>query len=158
MAMNAVRVVLAGGLGTSPEDFCWVIPVLRDRVIIYILELLRKRDFLTSMKLNSMSLMTWFSVLISCFLWIGGVSWLAVHFLGLSPEAGWAVVGILITLAVVAAFVISYEVRHAIDLPEDDDSEGGMCRPVSASRLSFSSVAPRPIEPAPAFRTMRERY
>jgi hypothetical protein len=102
--------------------------------------------------------MTWISVLISCFLWIGGVSWLVVHFLGLSLEAGWAVVGFLVALAVAAAFVISYEVRHAIDLPEDDDSEGVMHRPVSAPRLSFSSVAPRSIEPAPAFRTMGERY
>jgi hypothetical protein len=105
-----------------------------------------------------MSLMTWFSVVISCFLWIGGVSWLVVHFLGLSPEVGWVVAGILVAFTVAAAFVISYEVRHAIDLPEDDDFERVIHRPVSASRISFSSVAPRPIDPAPAFRTMGERF
>ena len=105
-----------------------------------------------------MSLVTWFSVLISCFLWIGGVSWLVTHFLGLSPEAGWAVGGILVILAVAAAFVISHEVRHAIDLPEDDDLERVMHRPVIGPRISFASVAPRPIEPVPAFRTMGERF
>jgi hypothetical protein len=105
-----------------------------------------------------MSLMTWFSVLISCFFWIGGVSWLVVYFLGLSPEAGWAVVGLLTAFAVGAAFVVSYEVRHAIDLSEDDDLEEGMRRPVSAPRISFSSVVPRPIDPSPAFRTMGDRF
>lgn len=105
-----------------------------------------------------MSLMTWISVLISCFLWIGGVSWLAMHFLGLSPEAGWTLVGILVVLAAAAAFVISYEVRHAIDLPEDDDLERVTHRPLSGPRISFASIAPRPIDPAPAFRTMGERF
>jgi hypothetical protein len=62
-------------------------------------------------------------VISSCFLWIGGISWLVVALFGLSAVTGWVVAGALAAVALAAIGILSYEVRHAIDLPDDVDLE-----------------------------------
>jgi hypothetical protein len=110
------------------------------------------------MRLFSMSLLTGLSVLISCFLWIGGASWLLVKIFGLSADTGWTVAGILSALAMAAVGVFAYEVRHAIELPDDFDVKSvGNLSGVNP-RLKFRSVAPMAVNPAPSFRSMGDRF
>ncbi len=74
----------------------------------------------------------------SCLLWIGGISWIAVALLGFSTVAGWMIAGTLGTLAIAAIGVLIYEVRHAIDLPDEVDLE----RMDSYTEDPFSDVHP----------------
>ena len=62
-------------------------------------------------------------MILSCFVWIGGISWIAVTFLNLSATAGWVIAGTLGALCITAIGLLLYEVRHAIDLPDDVDLE-----------------------------------
>jgi hypothetical protein len=62
-------------------------------------------------------------VISSCFLWIGGISWVVVALFGLSATTGWAIAGVLAAVALAAIGILTYEVRHAIDLPDDVDLE-----------------------------------
>lgn len=59
----------------------------------------------------------------SCILWIGGISWIIVGFLGFSAMTGWLVAVTLGVLAVAAIAILVHEVRHAIDLPDNLDLE-----------------------------------
>jgi hypothetical protein len=72
-------------------------------------------------KVFSVSLTMSLAVLLSCLLWIGGISWVVVASLGLPASAGWLIASTLGTLAVAAIGLLIYEVRHAIDLPDDVD-------------------------------------
>jgi hypothetical protein len=105
-----------------------------------------------------MSLLTGISVLISFFLWISGASWLLVKIFSLSPDVGWMIAGILSALSVIGLGLFAYEVRHAIDLPDDFEHSSAKSHPVGNSRLTFSSLGPAPVNPAPAFRSMGERF
>ncbi|MGL4400522.1 MAG: hypothetical protein ACRCXD_11685 [Luteolibacter sp.] len=84
--------------------------------------------------------MTSFAVTCSCVLWISGISWAIVALFGLSLMTGWTIAAGLGILALVAVGVLSYEVRNAIDIPDDVDLE-----PVkwSGPRASFGSKATR---------------
>lgn len=75
------------------------------------------------MRAFSISLTTCLAVIFSCLLWIGGISWIVVAVLGLSATAGWVIAGTLGAIAVAAIGILLYEVRHAIDLPDDVDLE-----------------------------------
>lgn len=123
-----------------------------------ILEHFRNPDCLMHMKLISMSLLIGISVIISFSLWVGGASWLLVQVFSLSPEAGWMIAGILSASSMLAVALFAYEVRHAIELPDDFEYPSPKGRPVGNSRLTFSSVGPVPINPAPAFRSVGERF
>jgi hypothetical protein len=105
-----------------------------------------------------MSVLTGISVLISLFLWISGISWFFVKVFSLSSDAGWIIAGVLSALSAVGVGLFAYEVRHAIDLPEDFEYSSPMSRPVGNSRLTFPSLGPAPVNPAPAFRSMGERF
>jgi hypothetical protein len=110
------------------------------------------------MRLISTSLLTGISVLISFFLWISGASWLLVKIFSLSPDAGWMIAGILSAFSMIGVGLFAYEVRHAIELPEDFEYASPQSRPIGNSRLTFSSVGPAPVNPAPAFRSVGERF
>lgn len=75
------------------------------------------------MRAFTISLTTCLAVIFSCLLWIGGISWAVVALLGLSAVAGWVIAGTLGALAVAAIGILLYEMRHAIDLPDDVDLE-----------------------------------
>jgi hypothetical protein len=96
--------------------------------------------FLFLVKVFPLSLMTSFAVTCSCVLWIGGISWAVVALFGLSAVTGWTIAGALGVLALVAVAVLSYEVRNAIDIPDDVDLE-----PVrwSGPRAGFGGKATR---------------
>lgn len=67
--------------------------------------------------------MTSCAVACSCVLWISGISWAAVAIFGLSAPTGWVIAALLGALALTAVGVISFEVRNAIDIPDDVDLE-----------------------------------
>jgi hypothetical protein len=57
-------------------------------------------------------------VVLSCLAWVAGISWALFHFLALTPAAGWMLAAGLGFAITVAATVILYEMRHAIDLTD----------------------------------------
>lgn len=95
--------------------------IIRNRVGIKFLERFAFCDFLPFVKAFTLSLTTSIAVTCSCALWIGGISWAAVAFFGMSAIAGWILAAALALLALAAVGVIVYEVRNAIDLPDDVD-------------------------------------
>jgi hypothetical protein len=99
--------------------------ILRIRVVTKKLEHFASCGFLPFVKSFSLSLVTSCAVACSCVLWIGGISWAAVGLFGLSVLTGWLIAGVLGVLALIAVGVLSYEVRNAIDLPDDLDLETG---------------------------------
>jgi hypothetical protein len=102
--------------------------------------------------------MTWMSVLVTCLLWVGGISWLIVYAFGLSPEVGWIIVGALGFLAVVTVLLLTFEVRHAIEVPDDADMEEVFPRTVSSSGIPHPDVTVLPVSPLPVFRVSGDRY
>lgn len=54
--------------------------------------------------------------LTSAIMWILGISWILVHFLGLSQGSGWLIAGSLGISCMVAVGVIWYEMRHSAEI------------------------------------------
>lgn len=71
----------------------------------------------------SVPLTTCLAVASSCLLWISGISWIVVALFGLSATVGWVIAGTLGVLAAATIGIMLHEVRHAIDLPDDLDTE-----------------------------------
>ncbi len=55
-------------------------------------------------------------LLASCLFWIGVISLAVMWFAGTSVTAGWIVAGTLVLALLVWLAVMSYEIRHAIEL------------------------------------------
>lgn len=105
-----------------------------------------------------MSLMTWLSVIISCILWIGGISWLIVHAFGLSTETGWLIMGGLGLVTALVVYLLAYEVKNAIELPEDLEMDGIYPRAESSSMTRYPTKEVMPVNPLPAFRVSGDRF
>ena len=57
-------------------------------------------------------------VVVSCLAWVGGISWTLAYFLELTPMVGWMLAAALGFSTTLAATIILYELRHAIDLTD----------------------------------------
>jgi hypothetical protein len=87
-------------------------------------------------------------------LWIGVTTWAIVALLDLSMLAGWVIASVLGVLALATVGVLSYEVRNAIDIPDDVDLDAERCpgaRPVFGSQSGRAEAMgwPAPVDSNP---------
>lgn len=61
----------------------------------------------------------WLVVTGSCVLWIGGVTLTISYFFELSAQSSWAVASLLGAFTLLALLFIAYELRNALELPND---------------------------------------
>lgn len=98
----------------------------------------------------------WLSVLFSFALWVGGISWLAFIFFDLTPATAWLIVATLSALSALAMSVLLYEIRHAYQVADDFDPDGGSPY-VSKSRQSLYPSLPQlySVQAGGAYRTTK---
>ncbi|MEO7098870.1 MAG: hypothetical protein ABI162_05880 [Luteolibacter sp.] len=80
-------------------------------------------------------------VAISCFAWIGGITYLLVHFLELSNHMGWMIAASLALSTLLAWGFILYELRNAMELPDDLDPHRVDMFPVPVRKASPKTMA-----------------
>ncbi len=85
-------------------------------------------------------------MLFCCVAWIGTMSYLLVRFWELPHSTGWIIASLLGYSVTVAVAIISFEIRHAIDLTDDPGSIEWECgvAPVLKAPASPSPVSVRP--------------
>lgn len=87
----------------------------------------------------------------ACLAWVGGISLALVYFLELSNAIGWAIAGTLGVLCTVAACVLLFEFRHAIDLTEIVDEAEFDSYPGPTLTNPTAVVPPTSGVPVPSF-------
>ncbi len=73
------------------------------------------------MKALSTPLCACLALVLGCLVWVGGITWAIMYFLGLSAFAGWCIAGSLGASAAVAVTFIVYEMKHAVEWSELDE-------------------------------------
>jgi hypothetical protein len=84
--------------------------------------------------------------------WVGGITLAVVQFLALSNETGWAIAGGLGLSTLAAVTFILFELRNAMELPDDVDPVDYLNRPVPSGWKSSVGSPPVAVHAAPAFR------
>jgi hypothetical protein len=93
---------------------------------------------------------------VACLAWIGGISLALVYFFGLSDGIGWTIAGTLEVFCIVAAYVLLFEFRHAVDLTSIGDSQGLGTYPRPPLMNSASILQSPPGVPLPSFGVSHE--
>ena len=113
-------------------------------------------DCLTGVKGLSPSRTACLFLAVACLAWIGGISLALVYFLGLSDGIGWTIAGTLEVFCIVAAYVLLFEFRHAVDLTSIGDAQGVGTYPSPPLMNSVSIFPPPPSVPVPSFGVSHE--
>jgi hypothetical protein len=105
------------------------------------------------MKLSSPSLAASAVVAVSCVAWTGAITFTLVNIMELSNETGWQIAAFFGFSSIAAVSFIIFELRNAMEMPEDVDPVDYLDLPVPSNWTPPAAPPQTAVNPAPAFRT-----
>ncbi|MEO5716465.1 MAG: hypothetical protein ABIT37_23510 [Luteolibacter sp.] len=105
------------------------------------------------MKISSPSLAASAVVAVSCLAWTGAITLALMSLMELSTETGWQIAAFFGCSSIAAVSFILYELRNAMEMPNDVDPVDYLDRPSPSGWTPPAASSQTAVNPAPAFRT-----